>query len=913
MEEYLRRRKLMPKQKQIKAIQSVLCVMVCFFFCIDDGYGQKLSEDFLKHFHYRSIGPTRQGGRITDVAVPDWKKQPFTFYVGCTGGLWKTSNYGNSFEPVFDSANSIVVGDVAVSWSDPNIVWVGTGETNFIDLYGDGMYKSTDTGRTWTHMGLKNSRYIGRIRIHPENPDILYVAALGYGFSDNPDRGVYKTTDGGRSWIKSLEVMDSGKYVGAVDLVMDPSDPDTLYAAMWDRQDGEGSGVYKTSDAGQSWIKLTNGLPSGKLGRIGIDIYLKDSEIIYATIVEPERRIGIYRTEDGGETWVKRGEAIRGGSFFGQIRVDPNNPQVIYNFQAQMDKSSDGGKTWGRAWRWGGDWHALWINPEDSNNILGGYDYGFAMTHDGGLHWYHADELPLAQFYAIGYDMDYPYNVYGGMQDFGTWKGPSTNKGDVPIRFEDWSQVGTADGFYCQVDPNDSRWLFIETQGGGFLRFDQKEGTKKRLRYGGNPDVRFNFNSPILISPHNSKVVYHGANMLLRSKYRGENWEEISPDLSNAKKGERTRREEGTIVTISESPAQQGVLWAGTDDGNLWITKDNGKNWKKLNDRIPNYTGYWVSRVEASHHFPGTAYVTFSGLRKDDFRPFVYKTEDFGETWVSIAGDLPDEPITVIREDRKNPNLFFVGTERGVYVTIDGGKNWSRIKNNMPSISVHDIAIHPRENDLIVGTHGRGFYITDISPLQDLRPELLAKDVHLFDIEPKVQWKIISQPTRSAQNFAGENEPLGVVVNYYLKDRLEIDVKITVYDGARILQEIAGTAERGLNKVVWPFTWKRERTPEEKEMYKKSRGIPRDSEAEWGQEYFDYYDQLVWYGDEDTEVGIHGQSLMTRRHVNEWETDPDYKFTRVQPGTYTVVLTIGDKVLKKKALVLKDHWVKEQN
>ena len=882
-------------------------------FLVAEAPGQKLSEDFLNPFHYRSIGPTRQGGRITDIAVPDWKKQPYTFYVACTGGLWKTVNYGHSFTPVFDSADSIVIGDVAVSMSEPDIVWVGTGEPNFIDLFGDGVYKSTDAGMTWTRMGLEETRYIGRILIHPTNASIVYVAALGRGFSDHPERGVFKTTDGGRSWTKSLDVQYDGKSVGAVDLVMDPSDPAVLYAATWDVLGGQGSGIFKTSDAGHTWVQLRGGLPSGKLGRIGIDVYLRDPRIVYATVVEPDEQIGIYRTENGGRSWTRRGQAIQGGAFFGQIRVDPNDPNVVYNFQAQMDKSSDGGKTWGRAWRWGGDWHALWINPDDSRNILGGYDYGFALTHDGGLHWYHADELPLAQLYAIGYDMEYPYHVYGGMQDFGTWKGPSTNKGDVPIRLEDWSQVGTADGFYCQVDPNDSRWLYIETQYGGILRFDQKEGKKKSLRYQGSPSVRFNFSSPILISPHNSQVVYHGANVLLRSRHRGDGWEVISPELSNVGKKVRTRRERGTIVTIAESPAQQGVLWAGTDDGNLWLSKNDGKNWAKLNERISGWPGYWVTRVEASYHFPGRAYVTSSGLRWDDHRPYIFMTTDFGNTWKFIAGDLPNEPINVIREDRKNQNLLFVGSERSVYVSIDGGRNWARMKNNLPSISIHDLAIHPRENDLIVGTHGRGFYITDISPLQQMTPGVLVENAHLFDPEPRVQWRIISQPTRSSQNFSGENEPAGVVINYLLQQRVNAGVKISIYDGARLLQEIAGPGKMGINRVIWPFTWKRERTPEEREAFKGGRGIPKDSEGEWGQEYFDYYDQLVWYGDEDTEVSIQGRSLMTRRHIHEWETDPSYKFTRVRPGSYTVVLTVGDKAISKRVLVLKDHWVKEQN
>jgi len=900
---------------RIRMRQACVGFALLVVMCGGYAWGQELSQEILESFHYRAIGPTRQGGRITDIAVPDWEKQPFTFYVACTGGLWKTDNYGNSFQSVFDGQNSICIGDVEVSWSQPDTIWAGTGEANFVDLYGDGVYKSVDGGSTWQHMGLKESRYIGRILIHPLNPEVVYVAALGYGFSDNPERGVFKTEDGGKTWSKSLVAKNkAGKFVGAVDLVMDPKTSDTLYAALWDRQGGQGSGIYKTTDAGRTWIRLSQGLPSGEIGRIGIDVYHRDPKVLYATVSESGRNIGIYRTQDGGLTWTKRGKAISGGSFFGQIRVDPNDPEVVYNFQAQMDKSIDGGKTWGRAWRWGGDHHALWINPNNSLNILSGYDYGFAMTHDGGENWYHADELPLAQFYAIGVDMDYPYNVYGGMQDFGTWKGPNTNKGYIPIRFEDWSQVGTADGFYCQVDPTDSRWLYIETQNGGFLRFDQQEGTKKRLRYRGNSKVRFNFNSPILISPHNSKTLYHGANMLLRSKYRGENWEEISPDLSKPAKSqeERTRRERGTITTIAESPVRQGVLWAGTDDGNLWISREAGENWALLNEFIPNNHEYLVSRIIASHHFAGTAYVSYNGLRHDDLASYIFRTTDYGKTWTSIAGNLPSEPINVVREDHHNPDLLFVGTDRSVYATIDCGKNWARMKNNMPAIPVHDLVIHPRENDLVVGTHGRGFYITDISPLQELTSDVLDQEVYFFHIEPRVQWKIISQHTRSAQNFSGENETRGIAVNYYLKERFAGEVNVAVYQGQKLLQQIPASNEPGLNQVVWPFTWKRERTLEEKKRYKRNRGIPSDSEGEWGQEYFDYYDQLEWFGDEDTEVGINGQSLMTRRHINDWETDPDFKYTRVRPGTFTVVLTVGDRTWKRRALVLKDHWVKDQ-
>ena len=530
------------------------------------------------------------------------------------------------------------MGDVEVAPSDPDIVWVGTGEANAGDFWGDGVYKSTDGGDSWQHMGLTDSRYVGRIRIHPQNPDIVYVAAVGYGFSDNAERGVYKTTDGGRTWANTLEVVHDGRHVGTVDLVMDSTDPETLYAATWDREclrqrsrcspvDNSGSGIYKTVDGGDSWTRLTNGLPTGRIGRIGVDAYLRDPRILYAVIEEPNPSGGrapggIYRTDDGGSSWTKMGDALGSGGWFGQIRVDPNDPDVVYNFESRMDKSTDGGRTWARAFRWGGDWHALWINPDSSNHLLGGYDYGFAISYDGGEVWNHSDNMSLAQFYFIGVDMEYPYNVFGGSQDFGTWKAPNTNKTRYPLRFENWTQVGTLDGAYTQVDPTDGRWLYYQTEYGGFQRFDQADGTKKRLQYFGDGNLRFNFAPPILISPHNSDVIYHGANVVLRSNHRGENWQEISQDLTNYA-GEVRSRGDHSITTLAESPVERGVIWAGTDDGNVQGTRDDGETWTKLNDRIPDNPEYWVSRVIASHHQAGTAYVAYNGRRWDDFRPFL--------------------------------------------------------------------------------------------------------------------------------------------------------------------------------------------------------------------------------------------------------------------------------------------------
>ena len=898
--------------KKRVVMRLTLAVGIIALLLIQVAFGQQISQNIIEKFHYRSIGPTRQSGRIVDFAVP--AGQTFTFYVAtASGGLWKTSNNGVTFKPIFDHENSIAIGDVAVAPSNHEIVWVGSGEANG-DYWGDGMYKSTDSGKTWTNMGLRNSRRIGRIRIHPENQDIVYVAATGKFNAQNPERGVYKTTNGGKSWTKSLEVKENGRYIGVIDLVMDPRDPDVLYAASYDRPGagrhneglgGNGSGIYKTTNGGNSWEKLTNGLPRSGLGRIGLDIFLNDPDILFAVIHIPDdseenSKNRVYRTGNGGRSWRRlgqpTGEGLNGGSYFGQIRVDPNDVNHIYVLSVQLYETFDEGDTWDMPFReerqrrhvrvdFYDDHHAMWIDPDNSKHMLIGNDHGMGITYDAGQNWYHPDELPLAQLYAIAVDMDYPYNVYGGTQDNGNFKGPSTKKGRYPVRLEDWEYWGTGDGSHVQVDPSNNRWVYNESQFGGIERIDQKTGKRRDIQYRGNPDIQFNFNAPILISPHNSDVLFHGANMVLRSNFRGESWEEISPILAKVSRPEfdRVPREKGAITTIDESPIQNGVIWAGTDDGNVWITLNNGESWTKLNDRIPEFPEYWVSRITASNHYAGTAYISLRGRDKDDYRPFVYKTTDFGETWVSIAGNLPNESVNVIKEDHNNPNLIFVGNDKAVYVSIDGGMNWTILQNNMPTQPVHDLVIHPRENDLVVGTYGRGFFITDISPLQELTQEVLENEAHFFEIEPKVQWIIPRETVVSSQNFWGENQPYGVMVNYYLKENIDNPVSIKVYKGQHLVREMIGTTAAGLNSVEWRMDTRRDRTEEEKESWKNG--------YEWNMiQPFTKYQQIFYHG---TEFDLNS---------------PDHISTQVLPGEFTVMLSVNGHEFEQKAVILKDHW-----
>ena len=831
------------------------------------------AAEILKTLDYRAIGPTRQSGRFVDFAVP--LQRPNTFYAAAaSGGLWKTENNGQTFEPLFENEKVFSIGDVAVAPSNPDILWLGSGEANNSrsTYWGDGVYKSADAGKTWRNMGLKESHHIGRILINPANSNTVYVAALGHLYSENAERGVYKTTDGGIMWTRVLDVVADGRTIGVVDLVMDPADPETLYAASYDRLrkpwtfqlGGPGSGIHKSADGGRTWTKLTNGLPGGILGRIGLAISQKNPKVLYAMVenankpgMSPEDRWKeivdgkssrgmidgeIYRSDDAGSTWRKVSPdklSIGGapGYYYGQIIIDPNNDENVFILSVGVLGSRDGGKTWEPPFRFGGDNHALWIDPKDSSHMLLGYDHGMGVTWDGGKNWYHPDFLSLAQFYAIDFDMSYPYRVAGGLQDNGSLMGPSTKAGGgpsgrrgvtgggippgPPIRLEDWFGMGGGDGMYNVFDRATNRYLYNESQFGLLSRVDLVTGESKGISYQRlKPETRWNWCAPIHVSVHNSDTIYHCGNIVVMSTNRGESWTEISPDLTtNDKskmqadgKGGDGNIQYGTITTFDESPLVPGLLWAGTDDGNVWVSRDNGKAWTKLNDKIAGNPGYWVSRVAASNFDPGTAYVSYTGLRNDDFRPFVYKTTDYGATWTPLAGGLAEGSVNVIREDVKNPNLLFAGTDFGVYVSIDGGKAWMKMKNDLPTQPVHDLKVHPREADLIVATHGRGAYIVDIKPLQELTSEVLTEDIHLFAIESKVRWVGSDRRESSSSNFAGESEPAGLVVYYSFKAKPKGDVKIQVYAGNMLLNEITGAAEVGLNKAFWNMTGRHERT-----------------------------------------------------------------------------------------------------
>ncbi len=878
------------------------CLALCVLFLFSNLFGKDqeiFNEDLLEFFKYRALGPAVQGARILDIEAPEGK--PFTFYVAyATSGLWKTENNGTTFQPLFDNGGTPAIGDFAIAPSDPNILWIGTGTaaSGRLTIKGDGAYKSTDEGKTWKYMGLWKTRHIGQIAIHPQDPDIVYVAALGYHFSFNKERGLYKTTDGGATWEKVLFISEK---VGVVDVIIDPEHPDTIYTASYDKwrkpwhfeESGPETGIYKSVDAGKTWQRLKNGLPTGKLGRIGLAVYPKNPSILYAHIengnkrplteeeikrakergIEPqEQRIGgeVYRTDDGGRTWKKMNadkDNLGGGKWYGEIRIDPNDDKVVYAMSTRLQRSTDGGKTWGKsgpvniANRVHVDHHVVWIDPENSDHIILGNDGGLAQSYDWGKTWDVYENIPAAEFYAIGVDMEEPYNIYGGTQDTGSVKVPSSSVYGTIIR-NDWAAVGGGDGMYNQVDPEDSRWLYNDSQMGAIQRLDQKKGVGEFIRPSRENDAtpyRFNWTAPIHISPHNSRIIYLGAEVLLRSLNRGDNWQEISPDLTtNDPKKLEGNIEFCTITTVAESPLTAGVIWVGTDDGKVQLTKNGGGTWVDLTANLAAAGApeeYYVSRVAASNHDPGTAYVVKTGFQRDDFRPFIEKTTDFGKTWVSIAGNMPEGVVHVLVEDKKNRNLLFVGKEFGVWVTIEGGNHWVCMRNNIPTQDVFDLLVHPRENDLVVGTYGRGLYVTDITPLQELDKEILAEDVYLFKIEPKVRWNYKRRSNPYGQrHFTVPNETNGIVVNYYLKERAEDRVRVLIKDlTGEELAVLKGGTKAGLNRVVWNM--RRQLTKEE--------------------------------------MSQTGDSPRPRRRQGEL----------VPPGEYIVILQAGDKTLQRTAKV----------
>jgi photosystem II stability/assembly factor-like uncharacterized protein len=791
----------------------------------------------LKQLKFREIGPANMGGRIDDFAVVE-SDTNIVYAATASGGLWKTVNGGISWKPVFDHEPVSSIGDVTVSQSEPDVVWVGTGEANNrqSSSWGDGVYKSSDGGATWTHMGLDATRHIGRIVINPNNANILYVAAQGSLWGPNQERGVFKTTDGGHTWTKVLYINPD---TGVTDIAMDPQNPDTVYAAAYQRRrtvfgfngGGPGSGIYRTTDGGRTWTKLTEGLPKTEMGRIALDVYRRNPNIVYA-LVQSEQS-GIYRSDDKGEHWTKMSDTDPRPMYFSQVRVDPNNDQRIWVAGVNMMYSEDGGKTFvsNRVTRIHVDFHAIWIDPADSDNMIVGCDGGIHFSHDAGRSWDSRDQIAIGQFYEVTYDMGRPYKVCGGLQDNNAWCGPSATTDARGITNADWYTVQGGDGFYAQIDPVNPWIVYAEAQEGNLVRRDLRTGEGKDIRPREQNDTmhryRFQWDTPLLISKFDRKTIYIGGDFVFKSSDQGDDWKRISPDLTNdvnrrtlsimgQKVADRTMlsRNDGvaawpTITTLSESPVRTGILWAGTDDGNLQVTRDE-ETWKNVVGNVPGVPkGTYVSRVVASAFDAGTAYAAFDGHRSNDFNTYLFKTTDYGETWTPISKGLPPEAaIHVIREDPRNRNLLFAGGEFGLYISFDGGASWQEWKNNLPRVPVDDIQIQPRDHDLILATHGRSVWILDdITALEEMTPAVAASALTAFDVRPATMWRMNRSTDFSAHDrFVGKNPPYGAIIDFWAKDKPDPkDVKIAILDaaGKHVATIRTHDLEAGINRLVW--------------------------------------------------------------------------------------------------------------
>lgn len=797
-------------------------------------------SDLLQSYSWRAIGPANMGGRVTDIdGVPG---NPSTFYVsGADGGIHKTIDGGVSFQPIFENQRAYSIGALTIAPSDKNILWVGTGEgdpRNSVG-YGWGVYKSTDGGASWEHLGLKKTERIKRIVVDPTNPDVACVCALGKEWGANPERGVFKTTDGGKTWDKILYIDED---TGCADIAMENENPRIMYAGMWTfrrrpwRFDdgGKNTAIYKTTDGGANWKKIMNGLPETDMARPGIHIAQSDPDIVYL-MTEFEGGGTAFRSEDKGENWIMVNDDPNINFrpfYYSDVRVDPQNPNILFSISGRLSRSKDNGKTWERiATTVHGDHQALWIDPQNPEYILNGSDGGFQRSFDGGDNWEIINNIELSQFYQIQVDNLKPYNVYGGLQDNGTWVGPSNSLYNTGILKRHWKGLAYGDGYFAEPIPGNEHLVYTNLQGGVPFLVDSRYGNVQTIHpfpkiIGSAGDAielhkyRFNWDAPIHISPHDPETVYIGGNVIFKSQDRGNSWEVISPDLTtNDKSKQRTSggtiyqdntaaEFHCTVLYIAESPVQKGVLWAGTDDGNVQLSMDGGKNWTNLKDRIKGLPDFaWVSKIHASEHQAGTAFVTVDQHRMNDFRPYVFMTKNFGKSWEKISSNLPkDDYVKVVRQDPHNPNLLFAGMEHGIYASWNLGKSWEKINIDLPNVSVRDLRIQARDRDLIVGTHGRGAYILDdIRPLEELNMAQ-GKSLHVFPVREAVLWNMFWRiENLGDRTYKAKNPEFGAYINFSINQDTSDPVVVEIKDskGNIVTTLEHKEAKKGVNRLVW--------------------------------------------------------------------------------------------------------------
>ena len=814
-------------------------------------------------YSWRSVGPANMGGRIADIEfAPGSSKE---FFVGFgVSGVWKTVNKGTTFTPVFDHEVTNSIGSVAIAdapdnwrgWKDDKkpaipltpeqeknkgkgkIVWVGSGEGNGRNSssWGHGMYLSTDGGASFKNVGLEEASDIPRIAVDPRDPDVCYAAALGRLWGPNKMRGIYKTIDAGKTWKPSLQIDEN---TGAIDVIMDPSNPDTLYAAMYMRRrtpysfmsGGKEGGIYKTTDGGGHWTKLTNGLPK-QTGRIGIDIYKKDPKIVYALVESDEggttnldddrsRNGGLFRSDNGGETWTRLHGRVPRAFYFSKVRVDPTDDQRVYILGYGVDVSDDGGHTFrsGLADHTHGDVHALTIDPNDHEHLLLGDDGGLFESFDKGETWEYINTMAVGQFYNIAVDNSEPYNIFGGLQDNGSWMGPSRGKlidysgQSAAITNADWKMLGDGDGFHCAFDPADQNIVYFESQGGALGRLNMVTGESRGLMpipKEGAPGFRFNWNTPFLVSAHEAKTLYMGGNRVFKLTDRGDNWEAISPDLTKHEIDKdvttgSNAETYGTVVSLAESPVAQGLLWAGSDDGLIHVTEDDGANWRDVTPK--EVDGRYVAKLVASPHDRNTVYAAIDMHRDDNTDPLILTSKDLGKTWQNITGDLPKGwSAKSVWVDLRSPGIVYCGTQNGMYITANDGKNWVKMNGgSLPTVPIEDILQQPRTMDLLVATHGRSIWILDNSAaLSQVTPAIMESNLHLFDLADAAPfYQRYTGAVLGNKPFMAVNPPAGASIDYWCKDDGGASSIVILDSKNNKIRTLSGTAKPGVNRVMW--------------------------------------------------------------------------------------------------------------
>lgn len=801
-------------------------------------------EKSIKNMKWRPIGPANMGGRVTDIAgIPG---DPATFYVaGADGGLFKTTNGGTTFTALFTDQKAYSVGAIAIAPSDKEVVWLGSGEgdpRNSIG-YGNGVYRSLDGGKTWTHLGLEKTDRIKRIVVNPQNPDVACVCALGRTWGPNAERGVYQTKDGGKTWKKVLYLDEN---TGCSDIAMENANPRVMYAGMWTHRrkpwrfddSGEKTGLYKSMDGGDTWTKIShqNGLPNKPMARIGVAVAQSQPNTVYL-ITEFKDGGTLFRSDDRGASWrmVNDNRQLNFRPFYyADLRVDPNNPDHVYTLSGGLSKSTDGGKTFaGISQGVHADHQALWIDPTDSRFVLSGCDGGYQISWDAGRTWEIINNVELSQYYQVFVDDQEPYNVYGGLQDNGTWVGPSNSLLSAGIMKRHWKALAGGDGYYAVPIPGSEHEIYANLQGGVPFHVDTRTGNVRNIhpypnKTGSAGDAidkhkyRFNWDSPIHVSPHDGNTVYLGSNVIFRSRDKGYSWEEISPDLTTNDKSKQissggeiyqdnTAAEfHCTILTIAESPVQKDVIWAGTDDGNIQVTRDGGKTWANVKAAITGLPAFsWVSKIHASEHDAGTAFVAVDQHRMDDYNAYGFMTTDYGKTWTKISTGLPQDWLYVIRQDPHNANILYAGMEHGIFMSADKGKTWNRINNNMPPVSVRDLRVQKRDRDLVAATHGRGIWIMDdFRWLEEMDANVMAKELHGFPVKPATLWRMYGQlENLGHETYRAPNPEYGAYFNFYLKSDLKektrVEVAILDAEGKTVRTMRDSTARAGMNRIVW--------------------------------------------------------------------------------------------------------------